>query len=87
MASKKQIENVWEKGTPVRGENPDAWRKDPFGNVIRRGSYGTQGEYGWELDHSKPRSKGGTDGDRNIQPVHWEENRRKSDQYPYKKKR
>jgi hypothetical protein len=87
MPSKKQIEDTWEKARPIRGQNPHAWRRDPYDNVIRRGSYGTQGEYGWELDHRKPTSKGGTDADRNIQPVHWEENRKKSDEYPYRKKR
>jgi 5-methylcytosine-specific restriction endonuclease McrA len=87
MASKKQIEDSWGEAKPIRGKSPDAWRRDPYGNVIRKGSYGTRGEYGWELDHSKPKSRGGSNADRNIQPVHWEENRKKSNQYPYKKKR
>jgi len=82
MASKRDIDKAWEKGTPVRGKNPDVWWKDPYGNLIRKPSYGTQGEYGWELDHRKPRSRGGSDSRRNIQPVHWQENRKKSDQYP-----
>lgn len=86
MASKKRINDTWGEAKPIRGKNPDTWRKDKFGNKIRRGSYGTQGEYGWELDHSKPKSKGGTNSDRNIQPLYWEENRKKSNKYPYKKK-
>lgn len=86
MASKKDIENAWEKAKPIRGRNSDAWRKDTAGNTIRKGSYGTTGDYGWELDHEKPRSKGGSDSARNIQPLHWEENRRKSDRYPDRKK-
>lgn len=59
---------------------------DPYGNVIRKSSYGTHGQYGWELDHNKPKSRGGKNADRNIQPIHWEENLKKSDKYPYKKK-
>jgi len=86
MASKKKIDDAWNKSKPIRGKNPDTWRKDIQGNKIRKGSYGTQGEYGWELDHKKPKSKGGTDSGRNIQPLHWEENREKSDSYPLKKK-
>jgi len=86
MPSKKNINDAWEEAKTIRGKNPETWRKDPYGNVIRKGSYGTQGNYGWELDHSKPKSKGGSDSDRNIQPVHWDENRKKAEKYPYKKK-
>ena len=86
MASKKQIDQAWDKAKPIRGENPDTWRKDDFGNKIRKGSYGTKGEYGWELDHKNPSSKGGSDKPQNIQPLHWNKNRKKSDNYPYKKK-
>lgn len=87
MASNKDIEKVWEKAKPIRGKNPDVWRRDPHGNKVRKGSYGTHGEYGWELDHSHPQSKGGSDKAQNIQPLYWKENREKSDKYPYKKKK
>ena len=87
MASKKTMDKAWEKTKPIRGKNPDAWGKDVRGNKIRKASYGTQGEYGWELDHKKPKSKGGSDKTQNIQPLHWEENRKKSDTYPYSKKK
>jgi 5-methylcytosine-specific restriction endonuclease McrA len=79
MASKKDIQQVWEKGKSVKGKDPDVWRKDPEGNRIRRGSYGTQGEYGWEIDHKNPKAKGGSDHQRNLQPLHWRENREKGD--------
>jgi len=82
MATKKQIEHAWENAKPIRGQNPDAWRKDAEGNKIRHGSYGTQGEYGWEVDHKIPTSKGGTDSLRNVQALHWEENREKGDKRP-----
>lgn len=85
MASKKKIDEVWDKASIIKNKNPEAWRKDPLGNVIRKASYGTQGEYGWEIDHKKPKEKGGTDDPRNLQPLHWEENREKSDKYPNKK--
>lgn len=87
MPSKEQIDKVWNKAKPIRGKNPVVWRCDPYGNVIRQPSFRTEGEYGWEIDHKKPKEKGGTDDPRNLQPLHWEENRKKSDQYPYKKKR
>lgn len=79
MPSKKQIEDAWNKAKPIRGENPDTWRKDVQGNKLRKGSYGTTGQYGWEIDHKNPRANGGTDHPRNLQPLHWEANRKKSD--------
>ena len=86
MASKKDIESAWEKAKPIRGKNPDTWRRDAEGNKIRKGSYGTRGEYGWELDHKKPKAKGGTDAKQNIQPLHWKANRKKGDEYPRRRK-
>ena len=82
MPSKKNVDAAWEKGRQIRGRNPDAWRKDSQGSTIRRGSYGTIGKFGWELDHKKPKSRGGSDSARNIQPLHWKENRKKSNKYP-----
>ena len=71
MTSKKKIDQTWDKAKPIRGKNPDDRRKDAYGNEIRHASFGTLGDYGWEID----------------QPLHWEENREKGDTYPYKKKK
>lgn len=79
MPTKKDIDNNWEKAKTIRGKNPDTWRRDAKGNKIRRGSYGTHGKYGWEIDHIKPKAKGGSNSDRNLQALHWEENLKKSD--------
>jgi 5-methylcytosine-specific restriction endonuclease McrA len=79
MPSKKTIDTVWEKAKPIRGKNPDAWRRDSEGQKIRRGSYGTQGKFGWDVDHKNPKSRGGSDNPRNLQPLHWKENREKGD--------
>ena len=42
---------------------------------------------GWEIDHSVPLKKGGTNTLRNLQPLHWLNNRLKGTKYPYKQKR
>ena len=76
-------DDAWEKAKEIRGKNPETWRKDAYGNVIKYGSYGTNGKYGWELDHKNPRSHGGTNDTRNIQALQWEENRSKGSKYPY----
>jgi 5-methylcytosine-specific restriction endonuclease McrA len=83
MATQKQINHAWDKATPIRGQNPDVYRKDSYGNKIRKPSYGTQGEYGWEVDHKNPISNGGSDNPKNLQALHWQENREKGDKYPY----
>ena len=82
---KDKIEIAWSNAHKVRGKNPDVYRKDDYGNLIYKSSYGKQSEMAWEVDHIHPKSKGGTDSQRNLQAIQWEENRRKSDTYPYKK--
>ena len=79
MASKKIVDNAWDRAKPIRGKDPEVWRRDEEGNRIRHGSYGTQGDYGWEIDHRNPVSRGGTDNPRNLRALHWEENREKGD--------
>ena len=86
MASKKLIEEVWEKGKEVKGRDSDVWRKDTYGNKIRFGSYGTEGEFGWEIDHKNPKDKGGSDQLKNLQPLQWEENREKGAKSQHKGK-
>ncbi len=78
-------DKVWKKGKIINGENPNVWRKDCEGKKIRRASHGTKGEYAWERDHIKPKSKGGKDGLDNLQPLNTKANREKSDTYPHKK--
>ena len=84
MKSKKEI--AWENADIAKGKNPNVYRKDAYGNIIYKSSYGLKSEMGWEIDHKHPKADGGTDNPRNLQAVQWEENRKKSDKYPYKKK-
>lgn len=86
MATKKIIESVWKKAKPIRGKNPNVWRKDIYGNIIRFSSYGTKGDFGWEIDHIKPKDKGGSDQLINFRPLHWTENRKKGAKMKYKGK-
>lgn len=81
MANQIDINNAWIRATPIPGYNASEWRRDDYGNAIHYGSYGTTGDYGWELDHIKPQSKGGSDFQHNIRALHWKANRAKSDKY------
>ena len=47
------------------------------------GQYGQESQYGWEIDHIMPKSRGRSDNLSNLQPLHWQNNRRKGDTYPW----
>jgi hypothetical protein len=76
----RTIEAVWQKGTP-EPQYP-SFRKDQCGASMHRPKYGKAEQWGWEIDHIKPVSRGGTDDLSNLQPLQWENNRRKGDDYP-----
>ncbi|MEM9934019.1 MAG: HNH endonuclease [Bacteroidota bacterium] len=81
MRYQDRKDEVWEKGKKIRGKDPDLYRKDKLGNEIYYHSYGKNTDMGWEIDHSKPVSKGGTDHLNNLQPLNTKANRQKRNSY------
>ena len=79
--SKDRLDQIWDKGATIKGKNPDLYRKDIYGNVMFKPSYGKISEMGWNVDHSKPQTLGGTDHLNNLQPMNSRANCRKSDKY------
>ena len=80
--SQATIDAVWQKAQVVPGQDQNNFRKDRCSMWIRKASYGTTGDYGWEIDHAQPVARGGTDDMSNLQPLHWRNNRGKGDDYP-----
>ena len=79
--SKENLDKIWEKGTPVRGKNPNLYRKDVNGDTMYKSSYCKTSPMGWEVDHKNPKANGGSDSMRNLQPMQWKGNREKGDKY------
>jgi hypothetical protein len=77
--TEKQIQEVWEKGKVVPGNDPNIYRKDCCDAWIKRNEYGNRNSnYGWEIDHITPKSNDGGDELSNLRPLQWENNMSKS---------
>ncbi len=74
MIDRRKAMIVWENEFGDRTTAHDA-----CGRMIYKSEYGNETTHGWEVDHIKPVSLGGTDAYGNLQPLHWSSNRQKAD--------
>lgn len=67
--SSKAKDAVWNKAEKIKGLDPTKYRKDAGGNKLYYSSYGKDTASGWNIDHIKPKSKGGSDDIINLQAL------------------
>jgi hypothetical protein len=62
--------------------DPNEYRLDDLGAIIKKSEQGQKNEFGWTIDHIFPLSKGGDSDIRNLQLLHWRNNELKADDFP-----
>ena len=77
-ASEELKLSVWAKGKIADGYNGNFYRRDAFGTWMQYSAHGdTLSYFGWEIAYVVPLEKGGTDDLSNLQPLQWQNHRRK----------
>lgn len=76
---KSEKDKLWDKAKKIPGKNPNLYRKDPYDIEIYKPAYGKNSPKGWDIDHIKPKSKGGSESIRNKQALSAKVNRKKGD--------
>lgn len=68
----EELCHIWQKAAPPPPPwDRNEWRIDAFHALMKWSMHDRRKEYGWEVDHIVPPSKGGGGDMRNLRPMHW----------------
>lgn len=73
---------AWERAIRIPGLDPSGYRLDDYGALIRFTEYGQLTRQGWQVDHRRPTSEGGTDILPNLRALQWENNEARNAKSP-----
>lgn len=80
MFDKETILKFWNKARPYGNLDPAQYRIDECGALMRFDDYGNRdSDYGWEIDHIVPVSRGGTNELSNLRALQWDNNATRGD--------
>ena len=70
--------SVWAKGKIADGYNGNFYRRDAYGAWMQYSAHGeTLSHFGWEIAYIQSTETGGTDDLSNLQPLQWQNHRKK----------
>jgi len=68
-------EAAWSNARQVAGRDPNRWREDAYGAPMYYHNYGQRTNMGWDIDHRREITRGGTNAYSNLQAMQWHNNR------------
>ena len=81
--SETQIKRVWEALTKSPNDDPNVFRYDGCGAMLKFDDYNKlESDFCWTIDHKYPVSLGGNDHPLNLHALHYKNNEKKANDFP-----